>query len=872
MPDGTVTLVVLDVVFPEHEWKSYEAWSEDSAALISWLNTELWSREGVTVTDWTSSRQFVYAFSRPSQAIEGLVHGLDTVRSKLGIANVPLRAAAYTCEVHLNHGSYPSSVVEQALALNDLAYPGQVLLSLPTQELVRGLRSTTLEFEDLGTHRLQIHGRPERIFQLLAPEWPSSFPDLRSLDSAKTNLEAARDAFVGREREMYECAAQLHHSRVLTLTGCGGIGKSRLARELGRFLLHEYEDGVFLIDFGALTYGAFIEETIATDLPFIRRSGADLGKQLREKLDERKMLLILDNCDFIRKDLAKFISTHLSGLSKCEILVTSREALGMKDEHAFAIDPLSIGSEEGANHSEAVRLLIQRVRESMPGMTLSEEQSRIAKRLARTLRGVPLCIELAATKFRVLTPNAIVEQVTSFANGSKPYKSRRDLQQLVDRTLSWIYASLSKTEQKVLARAAVFWGGWEPDAADWVCGGYDLAPPDVRRAMDMLVQKGLVERFSRGPHVQRDIFSQSMREFAHEQLELSGELREIRHRHLEWFLALADDAYTGLEGPEQQRYLEKLDRERHNFRGSIEWSLRGDRDHSAAYRLVLAIPLFWLKRSYLTEARIWLEALPSSPSLEEGDSQARVLNALGAVHNALGDNERAAKCLRQGMKMSSKLLNAHLTALILCNLGVSYRGLGKLPEAESNFKKAADAFRTLNDNARLSSALTNLGAVRSELGKYAEASVAYKEALARSREQGNLWVANMVSFNLAELALRQDAIEKAEPLLNETLTNWHSIKDYSNVALALRAMAKMSHKLDQPERAITLLAADTAIRTRIHQDLPQYEEEQQEALISQLTSKIGNADFDATWSNGARLSPDAAVYYALGSRVGRVNA
>jgi predicted ATPase/class 3 adenylate cyclase len=867
LPSGTVTFLVVDVAFAHAVPRSYVNWVHYCHKAQELIDSLVDPCGGAPVTSRGSVREYVYAFSRATKAIEAAV-GLQkhtragTVPSDDAVPHV--RCSVFTGEVDLINGAYSGFALEQAIALKNLAHSGQILVSLSTQELVRSLSDNDVEFQDLGSHQLQENVRSERVFQAEAPGLPSRFPPLRSVDSALTNVPFPTNSFVGREKQLFELIMHLRAARLVTVSGPAGIGKSRLVLQLAVALLHEYRDGVFTVDMGSLTNGSFIAETIATALPFVDLKGGDLRPQLRDALSTKQVLIIIDNCDNVAEALADQMPDLVGGLRTAEVILTCRKPTGASGELVYSLGPLELVAESEGTYSPAFALLRQRVQDLVPGHSMGSESEADANKICRLLRGIPLCMEMVAAKFKVSPIEDLVRQIEGFTEESESTRPQ-DLQPVVDGTLNWILQSLPTAEQEVLTRLAAFSGGWESDAPEQVCADSELAAVDIRNAIELLVQKGLVERSKRGPHVVRDRLSRSVWQFCFARTVNHGLLLPLRERHLEWCLSLADIAAEGLVGADQHRLMERTEREKENFRSAIEWCLNGGNNLSDAFRLVFGIHMFWYKRGYLTEGRIWLERLLAAAPFEANEDRARALNILGVFMNADGDTSGSTMYLEHALSIARSINSDKLIGSILNNIGLNYRGQRNLDKARAAFSESGEVFRKLGDEPRLATLLSNLGAVLSEQGNYDAALIILDESLHLNKRLDNEWAAIMVAFNMAELAIRQNHLDRAEPLLSQSLTRWFHQKDYRGVALALRAIANVADKLGQGERAAVLLGASASIRDRLHQDLPPIEMADYQALVAKLNADLGEAQFYRKWTEGNGLSTDAAVQFALGN-------
>jgi predicted ATPase len=856
----TVSVAVVDVSLAQSAVTTPENWVALCDDVRRLVDSIAFIHGGVPVLGHQSNNEFAYAFGKASSAVEALVElHTQCLRPVPDHTGVSLRSAIYIGELGT---SFQGTPLEPAVALKNIASVHQILVTLAVRELSKQQVSEGIDFRDLDTQTVSDSLAPQRVFQVLAPGLPSEFPPLRALDSSYTNLPFQVDGFIGREKEIFEIIAGLRTSRVVNLTGSAGIGKSRLALQLGRMMLHEYPDGVFVIDFEDLFEPSFIVENIASELPFVDRAGLELAQQIRAELASKQILVILDNCDYVQDALAKQAEILFGGLRGVDLIVTSRLPVGLTAQKVIEVPPLdSSTSEKGDQWEQSVALLNQRILDAVPGYSFDDAQKAGAVELCSLLRGVPLAIELVSTKLKVLSLQETCSQIAGILDVSRS-RRQEDLHELVEKIVGLIYESLPEGEQKVFRRVSAFVAGWELPAAQHVCADPDLSEAQIASCINILVQKGLFRRQRKGPHRHRDSLVPSLRTFACALVDRAGEEASLRKRHLNYFLRRSAKASKELIGPKQHQELDNLNLERGNFRLAIEWSLNGGKNLQAAYDLVLGVHKFWYRRGLYTEGQIWLNRLLGDSGFEVSERRARALNVLGIFLTACGDNESALTYHEHSLDLGRKLELKTVIGSNLANMGTCYRGLKRLDEAIEAFHEGSDVLREAGEEQMLASSLSNFGACLSDAGRCDEAGEVLKESLELSQKLGNDWMALMVSFNLAQVAIRQNALDRAEPLIAQSMQRWFEQQDYRGVSMAFRSMAVLAEKLDQPDRAAVLLGASASLRNRLHQELPPFEVAYFQELSERLSSSIGEANFFKRWSEGNSLSAQAAVTFA----------
>jgi predicted ATPase len=537
-----------------------------------------------------------------------------------------------------------------------------------------------------------------------------------ALGTGKHNLPAARTSFVGREQEMLEVKRALAMTRLLTLTGAGGSGKTRLALEVARDLVGAYPDGVWLVELAPLAEGELVPQAVTETLGVREQPGRSLTNTLTEVLRQRDMLLVLDNCEHLAASVARLLDTLLDSCPRLRVLATSRVILGVEGEVVRRVSSLSVPdadhlpAAEDMTRFDAVRLFLDRTRLRLPNFDLTAENGPGVAEVCRKLEGIPLAIELAAARANTLSVEQISERLgstlTLLTGGSRTAVAR---QRTLRGTLDWSHNLLSESERKVFRRLSVFAGGWMLEAAEAVMPGEDAEESDVMDLLSGLADKSLVVvEMTRDGGVRYRLL-EPVRQYALETLEKGGELGAIRHRHLEFFLALAEEAEPELLGAEQAEWIERLEVELDNLRGALSWALGQGR---AELGLQMGADLwrFWIMRARYSEGRKWLEAALAAEN--EAPLLVRAKAALVAGYLAAGQGVymRSQPHLEEALALYRGLDNAEGVAMTLSTLGrlAAYRG--DLERAKELDKESFDRYRKLGDPWQFSGALRALAA------------------------------------------------------------------------------------------------------------------------------------------------------------------
>jgi predicted ATPase/class 3 adenylate cyclase len=674
------------------------------------------------------------------------------------LGKLPVRMALHTGTVEPRTGDYYGLPLNRTARLLRAGHGGQILLSQATYELVRDELPEGVALRDLGEHRLKDLQRPEQVYQLLHPELPAGFPPLRSLEVRSRHLPVQLTSFIGREREMNELKRLLATHRLVTLTGTGGCGKTRLAIQVAADLLEEYADGVWVVELEALVEPALVLQEIAQTLGVREEPGRTLLDTLSDRLRSRQMLLVLDNCEHLVTSCAAVADALLRSCPNLQVLATSREILGVKGETLYRVPPLTLPELQRLppikqlKEYESVRLFTERALSNQPCFAVTAENASAVAAVCHRLEGIPLAIELAAARIRILS----IEQLSArledrfrlLTGGSRTALPR---QQTLRATMDWSYDLLSEAEQILLRRLSVFAGGFNLEAAEAVCAGALVADDEVMELLGQLVDKSLVI-VEVGADELRYRMLETIRQYGQQKLLGTGEAEPIRDRHRNRYLELAERAEPELCGPEQGEWLRRLETDYGNLRTSLEWALES-RDVSLALRLAGALSGFWHARGYTVEAREHMAAVLALPDASpRTEARAKVLRLAGALANDQGHyNEARALC-----------------------------------------QESLTIWRELGNKQGIATVLNQLGEMEWERGNYADARALCEESLALRRELGDPGSIAGCLYYLGTIAYLQGDHQAARSLCEESLKTWHGLGDKRNIARSLNTLGSIS--------------------------------------------------------------------------------
>jgi predicted ATPase/class 3 adenylate cyclase/DNA-binding CsgD family transcriptional regulator len=690
LPTGTVTLLLADVEGSTRLWEAEPDAMADAVARLDRCLTDLVSsHQGVRPVEQGEGDSFVVAFARASDAI-----ACALALQQAPLAPIRLRIGVHTGEIRLrDEGNYIGPTINRAARLRDLAHGGQTVLSGVTEELVFEQLPAGAWLADLGTHTLRDVARPERVTQLCHPDLRNEFPPLRVTKGAvPQRLPTQFTSFVGRRDQMAEIRAHLSEHRLVTLTGAGGAGKTRLAIELAAQLGGEFADGVWYVDLAPITNPALVPTTVARAFGLPDQPGSSAEDTLIRFINNRSVLVVLDNCEHLADACATTAAAILSACPAVTLLATSREPIRAVGEITWSVPSLSLDD-------EAVELFTDRARQSRPDFAVTDENASAVAEICQRLDGMPLAIELAAARIRALSLTEIVDSLHDrfrLLTGGARTAVRR--QQTLRASVDWSHALLSEQERVLFRRLAVFLGGFDLDAAQAVAGGHDVERFQVLDQLTLLVDKSLAMAES-GSGRTRYRLLETVRQYALEKLGESGEAGEVRTRHRDYFTSKA----AKVDAPSQTDYEQRIEQaeiEIANLRAAFGWSVETG-DIKRAMELTSSLLLLWLTRGLVTEGLTWLDVALSGVNAPTDSADIRE-----ARTRALADK-----------------------ALLLATVGV--------PEGVEEADEALASARELDDPTLLVRALMARGAVSAFDVDTARPYL--DEGAERARELGNPW-------------------------------------------------------------------------------------------------------------------------------------
>ncbi|MDQ2808275.1 MAG: tetratricopeptide repeat protein [Chloroflexota bacterium] len=762
----------------------------------------------------TGGDAFYAAFATATDGVTAALAAQRALVAEAWGATGPLRVrmGLHTGLATIREGDYLGPTLNRVARIMAAGHGGQVLLSLSTQQAVRGALPPGVGLRDLGEQRLKDLIRPERVFQLVSAHLPATFPPLRSLEAFAHNLPLQLTSFVGRDRELAEVQRLLGTTRLLTLIGPGGTGKTRLSLQVAADLIDSCPDGVWLVELAALTNPALVAMGVAAAIGVREDPGVPLLTTLTRSLRGKNLLLLLDNCEHLIAACAELAETLLRTCPAVRILASSREALGIAGETTLRVPSLALPPPgTGALPTqppggfllryEAVRLFVERAQAVQAAFRLTPANAPAVLQICRRLDGIPLALELAAARVRLLPVEGIAARLDDrfrlLTGGSRTALPR---QQTLRALIDWSYDLLGPQERVLLHRLAVFAGGWTLEAAEVVCAGGGLDSYEVLDNLQQLVNKSLVLVEEQDDQV-RYHYQETIRQYARERLLETGEIAAVRSRHRDWYVRLAETTAPQLRSTGQATVLRRLRAEHDNLRAALEWCAGDPLGVGSGLRLAGALWRFWLLNDLWSEGRAWLEtmlAAPDAPTYPAAHAQA--LFGLGSLTT---DSPTARRYLEESVALWRTLNNPVALAEALDALAEETRIQGLLPAAYSLAEEALALAQTTGDRSAIASALFQVGRTALEQGRPAEARARLEESLGVARSLGDERGVALALYHLGRITLAEDDYATARALFEESLRLNIAIGDSDTTAWLLNSLGEVARYTgDYPQAAV----------------------------------------------------------------------
>ncbi len=910
LPSGTITFLFTDIESStplwEREPKPMRLALERHHAI---LRAAIESHGGYVYK--TIGDAFQAAFAIPAQALEAALATQRGLAAQAWETSNPLRVRI---GLHVGPAEAAGSDYATTHTLNRVAritsagYGGQILLSVEVAELMRSYLPADVTLRDMGQHRMKGLTQLEHLFQVVVPDLPADFPPLKSLDTFPNNLPVQLTSFVGREKEIAEVKQLLDATRLLTLTGPGGTGKTRLSLQVAADVLPSFPDGVWFIELAPLADPSLAVQIMASALELREQFGRSLADVITDYLRGKISLLLLDNCEHLVETCAKLADDLLHACPRLKIMASSREVLGVAGETAYRVPSLSLPDVQAATQCESVRLFVERATAAQSRFALTESNARAVAQTCQRLDGIPLALELAAARVKVLSVEQIAARLDDrfrlLTGGSRTALPR---QQTLRALIDWSYSLLSEQERILFRRLAVFIGGWTLEAAEAVCASDGIESDEVLDLLTRLVDKSLVIMEEQAGEA-RYRRLETIRQYSREKFLEADAVEAVRDRHLAFYLQFAETGEIEVQGRERSAWMRRLEAEHDNLRAALEWGLA--REPDSALRIVGALLGFWAPSSYAVEghtrtrqALARVEALPAltgEAAQQRLAAQAKALRGVAFLSISQGDNVAGRLAAEKSVALYRQLDDRRELALTLVMLAMSLEFLGEGAQAEKFSQESlalaramGDAYITgwaLNMLARVTAALHGdfeaarryveesirlsreagisylvagsaqmLGTIAAYRNDYVEARARFEEAIPLFRETAAPFNVTLVLSDLAHLERRQGNHARALELYRETIVAFQKAGQRGAVAHQLECFAFIAGAQEQFSRAARLLGAAEALRENTHLPMAPYERPEHGQHLAAIRERLDSDAFTVAWAGGRRMTMEQAV-------------
>ena len=843
---GTKVLFISNIEDGERLWQQNP--SAMQAMLIrhdAILRGRIKTSQGVIFK--TLGESFYATFDDPLQAIKAAYESqLELAHLVWSDFDQPIRVNMALHTVSREVASFDEDTDRRAilhcLRILSVANGGQILVSEKLKQWLSRLDlPIDYQLQDLGEHLLQDLVSRESLFRLTGEGLSQTVEPLHSLNNWSHNLPVQTTRLVGREHELSQVMRLFRKQqlRLVTFTGPGGTGKTRLSLQVASDLLQDFPDGVFLVELATLSRVGQVADLITRILGLKETTGRQLLENLKQYLREKQMLLVLDNFEHLL-EASSLVSELLAAAPRLRILVTSRTPLKIYGEQNYPVPPLRLPdltkrvSLKDLTHYPAVDFLLQRIRQFVPAFRLNEQNAIIIAQICVKLDGLPLAIELVAKRFQLFRPEAILsglEKRLQLLSADQTKLSIR--QQTLRGAIEWSYDLLGEDEKTLFTRLSIFSGSFTTQAVEAVCQSEISEDLDILEGITILLDNSLLQLIpTLSENEARFKMLETIREYALEKLAIRDELEQLQELYAHYFVTLAEEAAPALTGPDQAYWFNRLAQEYDNFRDVIERGLQQSESTILGVSLHIGEALwrFWLAHGHLSDGRQWLERglLTSQPRAEAGSSKfslvtrAKAFNAAGVLAREQGDFQQARLMLEESLNLQRQLDDEVGLANTLNSLGTVSAYMGEYNYSTDFHNEALTLRRHSGDKRAIAVSLCNLGAVSSAKGDYTQAKSWYEEALDLLEQQEDKRTAALLMHNLAHIYLLENEIEKAKQTAQTGLVFYIHLGDSPGKALVMMQLAYIAKQQNDLLGALELYRQSLSILQEVKEviDVP----------------------------------------------------
>jgi len=905
LPTGTVTFLFTDIESSTQLWEKHpEAMKLALAKHDSILREAIEANQGYVIK--TTGDGIHAVFETAVEAIHATLAAQRNLQSlfstpPLSTSNLEMkvRMGLHTGEAELRDGDYYGPSLNRSARIMSAGHGGQVLLSSITAEVIRDHLPANARLKDLGEHHLKDLIRPEHLYQLMASDLQQDFPAINTFNGFQTNLPIQLTSFIGREKERAEIKALLNSARLVTLTGSGGTGKSRLSVEIGRDELASFANGVWLVELAPLSNSSQIIPSLAQVFGLQEHPFGPLATLLMDYLRDKKLLIILDNCEHLIEACARLADDLLHQCAGLKILASSREALGIAGEVAYHTPSLA--------DSESTRLFTERALAANPNFHLTESNATSVAQICSRLDGIPLAIELAAARVKLLSPEQIASRLDDrfrlLVGGSRTALPR---QQTLRALIDWSYDLLSEEEKRLFRTASVFVGGWVLDALEAVA-----EDPNTLEHLEQLVNKSLVITAERENEM-RYFMLETIRQYAREKLFDAKEASAARDRHFMYFDHLVEDIWDVFRTENIFTWRDWADDEIENLRTAIELALDNHVEKSTRLAGNFCLVTGWMGNRMddgLTLCKIAIDRVRSLPLVDGAANSerqkflAKALFAKGMVGMSHGNMPIVIQDLQDAIATARLAgdkrtlgysLEMYFTATTFISapfaeeaaeegfrifteevddnwgLSMAYQNRARIAEGRGNQiekEKYRAKYKDLVRKAPLSfqAGLFHLstGMTENIQGNYETAKALFEEGLNVFKHIRNWNFQLIMTSELGHIARHSGKISEAKKIYCETLKGWQNLGNRAALANQLECFAFIAMTEEEPQRAAILFGAAESLREKVQAPMTDYEQIEYDRFIIQLRSMLSEAELNSSWADGRSMTMEQAIQFAL---------
>jgi predicted ATPase/class 3 adenylate cyclase len=703
-------------------------------------------------------------------------------------ARIKVRMGIHSGNVEWNGKRYTGYItLARTQRVMSAAYGGQILISEDTYQLTEK-EDIDVSYRDLGDRRLKDLIQPVKIYQLISKGLPSDFPPLKTLDARPNNLPVQLTSFIGREKEIKKVKELLNNIHLLTLTGPGGAGKTRLALQVGADVIDDFANGVWFVELAQIVDSVLLPQEILRELGIKEEPKKTLEETLTGYLKDKEILIILDNCEHLIEACAMLTEKLLTKCPKLKIIATSREALKCTGEQTHSILSLKTPNLKKEislvqlTQYESVRLFIERALAVNHKFRVTNENAPALAGICSQLDGIPLAIELAAARIKILTLEKIYERLNSrfsLLTGGK--RTALPRQQTLKALIDWSYDLLSDQEKILWRRLSVFVDGWTLESAEEICSDDNVNKEELLDLLSLLVEKSIIIFDS---DKERYRILESIRQYGEEKLKEASETNKILSKHLHYFMELSESAEPKLKGPEVKEWLGKLETEHGNLESAIEWSLKNG-DSEEGSRLAESMGNFWNMRGLYFTGRRLLKSILSKTQGISNYSRAKALNSAGLLAISQGNYQQSQKFYEESLFLCREIGDKSGIADSLNGLGIVLHYQGDYEQALKFYEESLFLWRETGDKRGIASSLGNLGALAYNQRYHQQALKFYEESLFLWREIGDKSGIATSLNNLGVGAYNQGDYQQAQKYHDESLFLRREIGDKSGISSSL---------------------------------------------------------------------------------------